>query len=52
MKAAIHGKLDCLEVLTTKGANLEATDKVSAAPPTPPLLAALTLLPLPLLPHA
>ena len=32
MYAAIYGKLDCLEHLVAKGANLEATDKVSAAP--------------------
>ena len=30
--AAGYGKLDCLEHLITKGANLEATNNVSAAP--------------------
>ena len=36
IKAAYWGKLDCLEHLITKGAKLEATDKVSAAPPAAP----------------
>ena len=34
--AAMRGKLDCLEHLITKGANLEATNKVSAAPSAAP----------------
>ena len=33
MHAAINGKLDCLEHLIAKGANLEATNEVSAALP-------------------
>ena len=41
MRAAFQGKLDCLEHLVAKGANLEATDKVSPhalrAQPPPPL---------------
>ena len=36
VKAAVYGKLDCLEHLITKGSNLEATDNVSAAPPAAP----------------
>ena len=36
MHAAINGKLDCLEHLIAKGANLEAKDDVSAAPPARP----------------
>ena len=36
MAAAWYGKLDCLDHLIAKGANLEATDEVSAAPPTCP----------------
>ena len=36
MKAATYGKLDCLEHLTAKGANLEATDDVRAALCQPP----------------
>ena len=36
MYAAIYGKLDCLEHLVAKGANLEAKDPVSAAPPAAP----------------
>ena len=53
MKAANYGKLDCLEHLIAKGANLEATDNVRAAlcqppkapsaprpPPSPPAAAA------------
>ena len=34
MYAAIFGKLDCLELLIAKGAKLDATDIVSAAPPS------------------
>ena len=34
MQAA--GNLGCLKFLTAKGANLEATDKVRAAPPAAP----------------
>jgi len=33
MWAAINGKLGCLEHLVAKGANLEAKERVSAAPP-------------------
>ena len=36
MKAAEAGNLDCLEHLVTKRAKLEATNKVSAAPPAAP----------------
>ena len=36
MHAAINGKLDCLEHLIAKGANLEAKDEVSAVPPRQP----------------
>ena len=36
MWAALNGKLDCLEHLVAKGANLEATDNVSAALCQPP----------------
>ena len=36
MWAAGGGNLDCLEHLVAKGANLKATDRVSAAPPTAP----------------
>ena len=36
MRAAYKGNLDCLEHLIAKGANLEATDNVSAAPPAAP----------------
>ena len=36
MEAAFYGQLDCLDPLITKGANLEATDNVSAAPPAAP----------------
>jgi len=47
MFAAEQGKLDCLELLIAKGANLDATDRVSAAPPaaspSPPAPLALRL---------
>ena len=36
MAAAWYGKLDCLDHLIAKGANLEAKDDVSAAPPAAP----------------
>ena len=36
MLAAYKGKLDCLKHLIAKGANLEATDEVCAAPPAAP----------------
>ena len=36
MKAAGNGNLGCIKFLTAKGANLEATDKVRAAPPAAP----------------
>ena len=32
MGAVVNGKLDCLDHLIAKGANLEAADKASAAP--------------------
>ena len=43
MRAAIRGKLDCLEHLIAKGANLEAKDTVSAARPRQPPPAPYTL---------
>ena len=36
MHAVIFGKLDCLKHLIAKGANLQATDNVSAARQPPP----------------
>ena len=36
MYAAVNGKLDCLEHLVAKGAKLDATSNVSAAPPAAP----------------
>ena len=36
MHAVIFGKLDCLKHLIAKGADLQATDNVSAAPPAAP----------------
>ena len=36
MYAAQQGKLDCLKFLIAKGAKLDATDGVSAAPPAAP----------------
>ena len=36
MKAANNGELDCLKFVIAKGANLEAKDVVSAAPPAAP----------------
>ena len=36
MCAVRAGEVDCLELLITKGANLEATNNVSAAPPAAP----------------
>ena len=45
MFAAKNGKLDCLEHLVAKGANLQATDEVSAAPPAAPPPSALALRP-------
>ena len=36
MWAARDGKLDCLELLIAKGAKLDATTNVSAAPPAAP----------------
>ena len=43
MWAAAQGKLDCLEHLIAKGANLEAKDTVSAARPRQPPPAPYTL---------
>ena len=48
MYAARNGKLDCLDLLIARGANLEATGPVSAALPQP---APSTLAPLALRPH-
>ena len=45
MEAAYYGKLDCLEHLVAKGANLKAKNKVSAAPPAAPPAPALALRP-------
>ena len=46
MYAAYGGKLDCLDHLIARGANLEATGPVSAAlPATPEHPSALTLCP-------
>ena len=36
MWAAANGKLDCLKHLIAKGADVNAADKVSAAPPAAP----------------
>ena len=39
MNAARYGKLGCLDHLIAKGAKLEATNQVSAAPPAAPTAA-------------
>ena len=48
MHAAINGKLDCLEHLIAKGANLEATNYVMPPRQLPPALS-IPRRPLPLL---